>query len=255
MREEPAFGRPPPLPKPTEWYFAINGESNGPISPSEIKSLLERGEIDKDTHVWREGMSDWKTLSASGADLKGPTPPPLPVAHDFEQDEEPESFTSCETARMVDWLQSWKSPILVGGTFFVISLFFVHGNAEAVNRMIWVSSLVALWTLSCQLRGVYFDRNADKLSYPMFFFRRSVHLSKIADANCQTKVGEDDPFSFVIRLLGHTPTEQSQSKRYIVNLSGEFGARRVIFHGKYKRDQFLSLLRRNAPQCRITRWV
>jgi hypothetical protein len=43
-----------------------------------------------------------------------------------------------------------------------------------------------------------------------------------------------------------------QSKRYIVNVSGEFGARRIILHSKYKRDQFLSLLRAFAPQCRIT---
>lgn len=157
------------------------------------------------------------------------------------------------TDRMIDWLQSWKAPAFIGGTVFVVSLFFVHGNAAAVNRMIWVSLLVAFWTLIGQLLGIYFDQAADKLSYPMLFFRRSIHLSQIADANCQTKVGEDDPFSFVIRLLGHTPTDKSQSKRYIVNLSGDFGARRVIFHGKYKRDQFLSLLRRYAPQCRITR--
>jgi hypothetical protein len=179
--------------------------------------------------------------------LEQPNHEEADVVQDFELDN--------SENRMIDWLQSWKAPIFVGGTVFVISLIFVQENAAAIDRMIWVSLLVAFWTLIGQLRGIYFNRDADKLSYPMFFFRRSVHLSEIADANCQTKVGEDDPLSFVIRLLGHTPTDQSKSKRYIVNLSGEFGARRVIFHGKYKRDQFLSLLRRYSPQCRITRWV
>lgn len=51
-----------------------------------------------------------------------------------------------------------------------------------------------------------------------------------------------------IKGLGNT-------RRYFVNLSGGFGARRIAFHTKYKRDQFLSLLRAHAPDCRITRWV
>jgi hypothetical protein len=247
------FGVPPPLPKtqPTEWFFAIDGESNGPVSVSEIQDLLNKDEINIDTQIWREGMSDWKILSESDLAeqiiLKQPNHEEADEARDFELD-------NSET-RMIDWLQSWKAPVFVGGAVFVISMTFFLGNPAAINSMIWVSLLVAFWTLIGQLRGIYFDRNTDKLSYPMFFFRRSVHLSKIADANCQTKVGEDDPLSFVISLLGHTPTDQSKSKRYIVNLSGDFGARRVIFHGKYKRDQFLSLLRKNAPQCRITRWV
>jgi hypothetical protein len=88
----------------------------------------------------------------------------------------------------------------------------------------------------------------------MFCFRRSISLSKIDDANCQIKMGTDDALSFAIKPLGHTPTDKSESKRYVVNMSGEFSAMRVIFHSKYKRDQFLSLLRSFAPQVRITRW-
>jgi hypothetical protein len=110
------------------------------------------------------------------------------------------------------------------------------------------------WTIISQMRGIYFDDGADALSYRVYFFRRSLRLSEIADANCQTKMAHDDPFSFVINMIGHHATDEPKSKRYIVNLSGEVGARRVIFYSKYKRDQFLSLLRRFAPQCRITRW-
>jgi hypothetical protein len=159
-----------------------------------------------------------------------------------------------DQARMRDWAQCWKAPVFIGGTVFVISLIPFQGDARAVTAMIWVSLSVALCTLLLQLRGIHFDRGADRLSYPMYCFRRSTRLSEIDDANCQTRAGEDDPFSFVIRLLGHTPADRSKSKRYIVNLSGGFGARRVVFQSKYKRDQFLSLLRSFAPQARITRW-
>lgn len=157
-------------------------------------------------------------------------------------------------ARMVDWLQSWKAPIFFSGVVFVAGLFLYQGNGPAINRMVLLAALVGIWTLFVQLRGLYFNRAADTLSYPMLFFRRSIQLSKIDDANCQTKIGEDDPLSFAIKLLGHAPRDSSPSKRYIVNMSGAFGARRVIFHSKYKRDQFLSLLRAFAPQARITRW-
>lgn len=157
-------------------------------------------------------------------------------------------------AWMVDWLQSWRAPLFIGAIIFIAGLFLFHGNGPAIGRMIWLALVVGVWTLGVQLCGLYFDRATDKLSYPMLFFRRSIPLSKIDDANCQTITGENDPISFAIKFIGHTPRESSPSKRYIVNVSGEFGARRVIFHSKYKRDQFLSLLRSFAPQVRITRW-
>lgn len=175
------------------------------------------------------------------------------VSDDDDTDEGVQSDSSPD-ARMVDWLQSWKAPVFIGGVVFVAGLFLFQGNGPAIDRMVWLAAFVGIWTLFVQLRGLYFDRAADRLSYPMLFFRRSIQLSKIDDANCQTKMGTDDPLSFAIKLLGHTPTDKSESKRYIVNMSGEFGARRVVFHSKYKRDQFLSLLRSFAPQVRITRW-
>lgn len=176
------------------------------------------------------------------------------VSNDDDIDEGVQSDDGLPDARMVDWLQSWKAPIFIGGVVIVAGFFLFQGNGPAINRMVWLAAFVGIWTLFVQLRGLYFDRAADRLSYPMLFFRRSIQLSKIDDANCQTKMGTDDPLSFAIKLLGHMPTDKSESKRYIVNMSGEFGARRVIFHSKYKRDQFLSLLRSFAPQVRITRW-
>jgi hypothetical protein len=178
----------------------------------------------------------------------------MPSVRDHDDIDEGVQSDGSANARMVDWLQSWKAPIFIGGVVIVASFFLFQGNGPAINRMVWLAAFVGIWTLSVQLRGLYFDRAADRLSYPMLFFRRSIQLSKIDDANCQTKMGTDDPLSFAIKLLGHTPTDKSESKRYIVNMSGEFGARRVIFHSKYKRDQFLSLLRSFAPQVRITRW-
>lgn len=158
--------------------------------------------------------------------------------------------------RMIDWLQCWKTPVFFGIASVLIPLMAFQGKPNAIDMGILCSVLAFVpWAAISQLGGLYFDRNADKLSYPLFLFRRSVRLSAIADANCQTKMGHDDPFSILVSLIGLRATDDPKSKRYIVNLSGEFGARRIVLHSKYKRDQFLSLLQSFAPQCRITRWT
>jgi hypothetical protein len=158
--------------------------------------------------------------------------------------------------RMIDWLQCWKTPAFFGIASVLIPMMAFQGSPTAMDTAIFGCLLASVpWAIVSQLRGLYFDRGADKLSYPLYFFRRSVRLSEIADANCQTKPGHDDPFSILVGLIGLRATDDPRSKRYIVNLSGDFGARRIVLHSKYKRDQFLSLVRSFAPECRITRWT
>jgi hypothetical protein len=160
-----------------------------------------------------------------------------------------------DQVRMIDWLQCWKTPVFFGIASVLIPMMAFQGS-PAMDTAIFSCLLASVpWAIVSQLRGLYFDRGADKLSYPLYFFRRSVRLSEIADANCQTKTGHDDPFSILVGLIGLRATDNPRSKRYIVNLSGDFGARRIVLHSKYKRDEFLSLVRSFAPECRITRWT
>jgi len=42
----------------SEWYYAENGNTYGPFSQEELKSMLETS-LPKDTMVWRNGFSDW----------------------------------------------------------------------------------------------------------------------------------------------------------------------------------------------------
>ena len=41
------------------WYYAIGGESKGPVAEDEIRSLARQGVITDQTLVWREGMAEW----------------------------------------------------------------------------------------------------------------------------------------------------------------------------------------------------
>lgn len=42
-----------------EWYVVIDGEQVGPITSMEIDSYFMAGQVDAETFVWRDGLSDW----------------------------------------------------------------------------------------------------------------------------------------------------------------------------------------------------
>ncbi len=50
-----------------QWYFAVNGQQDGPLTPQQIGALVKAGSLDPATAlVWREGLPDWQTFSESG---------------------------------------------------------------------------------------------------------------------------------------------------------------------------------------------
>jgi uncharacterized membrane protein YhaH (DUF805 family) len=60
-----------------EWYIAKNGQQEGPVTPQQIKALVNAGSLDPATAmVWREGLTDWKPLGESelAAEIAIPTP-------------------------------------------------------------------------------------------------------------------------------------------------------------------------------------
>ncbi len=44
-----------------QWYYARNDEPMGPISASELKQLVDAGQLKPDDLLWREGMDEWTT--------------------------------------------------------------------------------------------------------------------------------------------------------------------------------------------------
>lgn len=65
-----------------DWYYAVEGASNGPVSDAEFEQLVAGGTIRSDTLVWQEGMEDWLPYArAQGSGGAVPMPPHAPV-HD-----------------------------------------------------------------------------------------------------------------------------------------------------------------------------
>src|SRR5689334_17273962 len=46
------------------WHIVVEGEQVGPLSPSDVRARLSRGEVTGETFIWREGMTDWLKISA-----------------------------------------------------------------------------------------------------------------------------------------------------------------------------------------------
>jgi predicted Zn finger-like uncharacterized protein len=45
------------------WHLVIDQEQVGPMTVAEVKERFDRGEIDSESYVWREGFGDWERLA------------------------------------------------------------------------------------------------------------------------------------------------------------------------------------------------
>ena len=72
---------PPPMPVAIQYFYAVNGAQQGPVSFEQLQALFAGRTINRDSLVWKQGMDNWTPLKEV-AELKsflgGNTPPPLP---------------------------------------------------------------------------------------------------------------------------------------------------------------------------------
>ncbi|WP_394748290.1 SPFH domain-containing protein [Spongiimicrobium salis] len=79
----PQSAVPPPMPQQIMYHYAVNGQQAGPVPFEKLKELFANRTINKDSLVWKQGMSNWmalKDVEELKAFLGGNTPPPLPTA-------------------------------------------------------------------------------------------------------------------------------------------------------------------------------
>jgi hypothetical protein len=198
-------------------------------------------------------------------------PPPLPIAHAVQDDirrsnefaegdeheatAEPDSEDiqdDVEQNRIVDWLKVCTTPVLIAFNAAIVFVALAATLSPTFGMIGFaVVPIAFVSALTSHLMGTHFNVLGDRLSYPYFAWRLGLPLSGIHDANAQTinKRGVD-----VVASLGEKNPKYKTVHHYHVNLSGDFGARRLMFRSKFKRDQFLSILRTIRPDVRVTRW-
>jgi hypothetical protein len=221
------------------------------------------------------------------AQMTASGPPPLPIAQEVQnvksRSEGPTKVSGYEAAvepdsedvvgdlesdppshRIIDWVKVFTTPILIltnAATLGLLGAIALGQTKSATNiqQVLYVACLIILFaapilflsSILSQLLGTYFNVARDRLSYPYYAWRLRLPISAIQDANAQTinKRGVD-----YLASMGEKNIKHKTIHHYHVNLSGDFGARRLMFRSKFKRDQFLSILRAIRPDVRITRW-
>ena len=72
---------PPPMPVQVQYFYAVNGAQQGPVSFDQLKALFANRTINRESLVWKQGMANWAALQEVEelkSFLGGNTPPPLP---------------------------------------------------------------------------------------------------------------------------------------------------------------------------------
>ena len=72
---------PPPVPAAVQYFYAVNGTQQGPVSLEQLKALFANRTINRESLVWKQGMANWAALQEVEelkSFLGGNTPPPLP---------------------------------------------------------------------------------------------------------------------------------------------------------------------------------
>ena len=44
------------------WYYAVGGQQQGPVDDAQLDALLQSGQINQETLVWRDGLANWQPL-------------------------------------------------------------------------------------------------------------------------------------------------------------------------------------------------
>jgi hypothetical protein len=103
------------------WFFAANGQQQGPYSEAQFRDFVERGMIRSETLVWTEGMAGWQKAddvpglmsSAAGPPMMPRSGSPPVVAGDG-------GFGSALSADLPLWSLLGRSLLYVIGVFLVI---------------------------------------------------------------------------------------------------------------------------------------
>jgi membrane protease subunit (stomatin/prohibitin family) len=70
----------PPPPPTISYSVSVNGQTTGPFNLQQLQQMVQNGQLQQNTHVWKQGMAGWETAGnvQELASLFGAVPPPPP---------------------------------------------------------------------------------------------------------------------------------------------------------------------------------
>ena len=104
------------------WFYAANGQQQGPFPEEQLHDLIARGTVRSDTLVWSEGMAGWqKAGEIPGLMASAGAPPSMPQAGGPPA--YPGGYAPAGGALSIDfgiWDFVWRSIVLFIGLIFII---------------------------------------------------------------------------------------------------------------------------------------
>ena len=74
-----AMNTPPPMPN-VQYHISVNGAQSGPFTIPQLTQMVQNGQINAQTYVWKQGMANWEKISVVSefSQFFGSMPPPIP---------------------------------------------------------------------------------------------------------------------------------------------------------------------------------
>jgi hypothetical protein len=116
------------------WFFASQGQQQGPVSEAQLRDLIAAGKVTPETLVWTEGMANWLKagdipgLLAGGGPPSMPQPGGLPVSGGYDGGSLSVDFGI--------WDFIWRGLVLFVSIMFVIPV-------------PWALLMYCRWIVSC----------------------------------------------------------------------------------------------------------
>lgn len=77
VQQQTAPVAPPPIPGAVSYMLAVNGQQSGPYNIQQLQQMAQSGQLNRQTYVWKQGMSNWE-MAGNVAELSGLFPPMAP---------------------------------------------------------------------------------------------------------------------------------------------------------------------------------
>jgi len=125
------------------WYYALNGQQQGPVSEQEIVQLTSSGIITASTLIWRDGLPDWQPVSVALPAALGTAPINAPQIGGI-------AIPAAQKDLYVQQLREGVNPILPGAMEY--AGFWIRFGAKIIDGLVFGCGLaVALGVLALLL--------------------------------------------------------------------------------------------------------
>ena len=104
------------------WFYAANGQQQGPYPEAQLRDLIARGTVTADTLVWSEGMAGWQKASEIPGLMsgRGSAPPAVPQAGAPPMADGGYAGPGALSIDFGIWDFVWRSLVLVIGCVLII---------------------------------------------------------------------------------------------------------------------------------------